>query len=69
MVQLIILEAFFVLKARVVAPVTYGQLYVGHRNMCTACFLFLFTNSSLSQACKRSLLGQVPSGRLFVCVL
>lgn len=33
---------FFILKARVVAPVSYGQLYVGHQNMCTACFIFLF---------------------------
>lgn len=43
--------------------------FVGHQNTCTACFLFLFTSAFLLQAYKRSLLGQVPSGRLFVCVL
>jgi len=70
-IPLIILKAFLVLKARVVVPVTYGQLYVCHQNTCTACFIFffLFTSAFLLQACKRSLLGQVPSGRLFVHVL
>lgn len=70
MVQLIILEAFYVLKARVVAPVTYGQRYVGHQNMCTACFLFFFCLPIL--LCHRHVKGVywvrcLVGGYLYVC--
>lgn len=58
-------ESFFYFENwRVVAPATCGQLCVGYQNMCTAGFLSLFTSASLFQACKRSLLGQVPRVKL-----